>query len=126
MLRLKYISDTSLERSILPTGTETPCSRCFLQSKTKKPETKDPGGSEVVKDNALTPDTGQSPTKEQTDPQEEPQAAAAAASTCSPTTNNNNSSNYNLVTSLLNLTKSPVSETREITFRCFFFLFSFP
>lgn len=82
----------------------------FLQNKTKKPETKDPGGSEEVKAKALTPDTGQSPAKEPTDPQEEPQAAAAAASTCSPTTNNN-SSNYNLVTSLLNLTKSPVSDT---------------
>lgn len=77
-----------------------------------------------MKDNALAPDTGQSgqTTKEQTDPQEEPQAAAAAASTCSPTTNNSN--NYNLVTSLLNLTKSPVSGTREITFRWFIYFFN--
>lgn len=83
----------------------------FLQNKTKKPEVKHPGGSLVETDNALTPDTGQSPTKEQTDPQEE----AAATSICSPTTNNN-SNNYNLVSSLLNLTKSPVSDHCEITF----------
>lgn len=87
----------------------------FLQNKTKKPEPKDPGGSQMLKDNALTLDTGQSPTKEQIDPQEEPAAAAAAAaaSTCSPTTNNNRNS-YNLVSSLLNLTKSPVSEHCKI------------
>lgn len=54
----------------------------------------------------LAPDTGQSPSEERG---EEPQAAAAASSPSSPTNNNNNSSNYNLVTSLLNLTKSPVS-----------------
>lgn len=56
----------------------------------------------------MAPDTGQSPAEEQGDHPEEPQAAATA-STSSPTANNNNSSNYNLVTSLLNLTKSPVS-----------------
>lgn len=56
----------------------------------------------------MAPDTGQSPAEEQGDRPEEPQAAATA-STSSPTANNNNSSNYNLVTSLLNLTKSPVS-----------------
>lgn len=88
----------------------------FLQNKTKKPEPKDPGGSQMLKDNTLTLDTGQSLTKEQIDPQDEP-AAAAAASTFSPTTNNSN--NYNLVSSLLNLTRSPVSETCEITFRFF-------
>lgn len=86
----------------------------FLQNNTKKPEAKHPGGSQVEKDNALTPDTGQSPTKEQADPQEEA-TAAAAASICIPTTNNN-SNNYNLVSSLLNLTKSPVSDHCEITF----------
>lgn len=80
-----------------------------MQNKTKKAERKDPGGSQVVKDNALTPDTGQSPPNEPTDPQDEPQAAAASA--CSPTTNNNTSNSYSLVTSLLNLTKSPVSHT---------------
>ncbi|TNM99688.1 hypothetical protein fugu_012721 [Takifugu bimaculatus] len=77
----------------------------FLENKTKKPKPKDPGGSQMLKDNTLTLDTGQSLTKEPIDPQEEP-AAAAAASTFSPTTNNN-SNNYNLVSSLLNLTRSP-------------------
>lgn len=86
----------------------------FVQNKTKKPKPKDPGGSQMLKDNTLTLDTGQSLTKEPIDPQEEP-AAAAAASTFSPTTNYN-SNNYNLVSSLLNLTRSPVSETCEITF----------
>lgn len=86
----------------------------FLQNKTKKPEPKDPGGSQMLKENTLTRDTGQSLTKEQIDPQDEP-AAAAAASTFSPTTNNN-SNNYNLISSLLNLTRSPVTETCEITF----------
>lgn len=83
----------------------------FLQNKTKKPEPKDPGGSQMLKDNILTLDTGQSLTKEQIVPQEEP----AAAFTFSPTTNNN-SNNYNLISSLLNLTRSPVSEISEITF----------
>ncbi|TMS04338.1 Protein FAM160B1 [Larimichthys crocea] len=78
----------------------------FLENKSKRPETKSSGGTEVVKENALAPDTGQSQTEEQAAASEEPQAAAAA-STSSPTTNNNNSNNYNLVTSLLNLTKSP-------------------
>lgn len=87
----------------------------FFQNKTKKPEPKDPGGSQMLKDNTLTLDTGQSPPKDQIEPQEEP-AAAAAASTFSPATKNN-SNNYNLVSSLLNLTRSPVSETCEITFR---------
>uniref|UniRef100_H3D7C2 FHF complex subunit HOOK interacting protein 2 n=1 Tax=Tetraodon nigroviridis TaxID=99883 RepID=H3D7C2_TETNG len=77
----------------------------FLENKTKKPEKKDPGGSEVAKDDALTPDTGQTPANEQTPLHEEPQAAAAAAGSCSPAATHSN--NYNLVTSLLNLTKSP-------------------
>lgn len=66
----------------------------------------------MVKDNVLAPDTGQPPAEEQADRPEEPQAAATASSS-SPTTNNNNSNNYNLVTSLLNLTKSPVSTCKE-------------
>lgn len=74
---------------------------------------KSPERAEGVKENVLAPDTGQSPAEEQADRPEEPQAAAAAAaassSTSSPSNNNNSSSNYNLVTSLLNLTKSPVS-----------------
>lgn len=63
--------------------------------------------TEGGKENALSPDTGQCLAQEQADHQDEPQAAAAV-STSSPTSNNN-SNNYNLVTSLLNLTKSPVS-----------------
>lgn len=67
----------------------------------------------MAKDDALTPDTGQTPANEQTPLHEEPQAAAAAAGSCSPAATHSN--NYNLVTSLLNLTKSPVG---EITGRC--------
>ncbi len=81
-----------------------------MQNKSKRPETKSPAGTEAVKENVLAPDTGQSPEEEQAGSPEEPQAAAAAACNSSPTTNNNNN-NYNLVTSLLNLTKSPVSNT---------------
>uniref|UniRef100_A0A8C9ZEG2 FHF complex subunit HOOK interacting protein 2 n=1 Tax=Sander lucioperca TaxID=283035 RepID=A0A8C9ZEG2_SANLU len=62
--------------------------------------------TEVVKENVLAPDTGQSRAEEQAERPEEPQAAAAA-STSSPSSNHNNGNNYNLVTSLLNLTKSP-------------------
>ncbi|XP_059215667.1 protein FAM160B1 [Centropristis striata] len=80
----------------------------FLENKLKKPETRSPAGTEVVKENVLAPDTGQALTEEQADHQEEPQAAAAAAAaTSSPSSNNNNGNNYNLVSSLLNLTKSP-------------------
>uniref|UniRef100_A0A8C5H5M7 FHF complex subunit HOOK-interacting protein C-terminal domain-containing protein n=1 Tax=Gouania willdenowi TaxID=441366 RepID=A0A8C5H5M7_GOUWI len=50
------------------------------------------------KESVVAPDTGQTPT-------EQPSAAAASAS--SPPSNNNNTNNYNLVSSLLNLTKSP-------------------
>ncbi|XP_068597117.1 FHF complex subunit HOOK interacting protein 2A [Brachionichthys hirsutus] len=66
----------------------------FLENKSKRAEAKHPGGTEGVKDGVLAPDTGQSP--------EGPQAAAVASSS-SPSTNDN----YNLVSSLLNLTKSP-------------------
>lgn len=67
----------------------------------------------------MAPDTGQSLAEEQAARPEEPQAAAAAAaaSSSSPTSNNNNSNNYNLVTSLLNLTKSPVSNPHARTLR---------
>lgn len=85
-----------------------------LQNKSKRPETKSAGGAEGVKENVLTPDTGQSPAADC--PEEPRAAAAAAASSSSPTgNNNNNNSNYNLVTSLLNLTKSPVSEPHART-----------
>lgn len=79
-----------------------------LQNKLKRPDTKSPGGKEVVKGNMLAPDTGQSVAEEKPHCSEDPQVAAVASSS-SPTSNNNNSNNYNLVTSLLNLTKSPVS-----------------
>ncbi|XP_032363007.1 protein FAM160B1 isoform X1 [Etheostoma spectabile] len=78
----------------------------FLENKSKRPDTKTPGGTELVKDNVLAPDTGQSWTEEQAERPEQPQAAAAA-STSTPSSNHNNGNNYNLVTSLLNLTKSP-------------------
>ncbi|CAJ1067854.1 protein FAM160B1 [Xyrichtys novacula] len=74
----------------------------FLENKSKRPESKSPGGAELLKENVLTPDTGQPPSEEQT----EELLATAAAAAASPT-NNNNNNNYNLVSSLLNLTKSP-------------------
>lgn len=82
-----------------------------VQNKSKRPETKSPERADRVKENVLAPDTGQSLVQEPTLCQEEPQAAAAA-SISSPT--NNNSNNYNLVTSLLNLTKSPVSNSTRV------------
>ncbi|XP_056291521.1 protein FAM160B1 isoform X1 [Pseudoliparis swirei] len=78
----------------------------FLENKLKRPDTKSPGGKEVVKGNMLAPDTGQSVAEEKPHCSEDPQVAAVASSS-SPTSINNNSNNYNLVTSLLNLTKSP-------------------
>ncbi|KAM9803928.1 FHF complex subunit HOOK interacting protein 2A [Neosynchiropus ocellatus] len=77
----------------------------FLENKSKRPETSRPPRAEGGAENVLTPDTGQSASASHCErPEERP--ASAAASPTSPT-NNNNSSNYNLVTSLLNLTKSP-------------------
>ncbi|XP_054655567.1 protein FAM160B1 [Dunckerocampus dactyliophorus] len=70
----------------------------FLENKSRRNETKNPGGTDGGKENALAPDTGQ----ENAACSEETQAASSSSS---PTNNNNN--NYNLVTSLLNLTKSP-------------------
>ncbi|KAG7511644.1 hypothetical protein JOB18_006251 [Solea senegalensis] len=75
----------------------------FLENKTRRPETKSPERAEQVK----APDTGQPLGDAQPGCPEESQVAAAAAATSSPTNNNNNGSNYDLVTSLLNLTKSP-------------------
>ncbi|KAF6725617.1 Protein FAM160B1 [Oryzias melastigma] len=72
----------------------------FLENKSKRPENYSLAGTDGGKESALAPDTGQSPADEHA---EEPQTAAAG-STCSPASNTNN---YNLVTSLLNLTKSP-------------------
>lgn len=93
-----------------------------MQNKSKRPDTKTPGGTEVVKENVLAPDTGQSRAEEQAERPEEPQAAAAA-STSSPSSNHNNGNNYNLVTSLLNLTKSPVSNPHARNFGLYVFFF---
>ncbi|KAM3863359.1 FHF complex subunit HOOK interacting protein 2A [Diretmus argenteus] len=80
----------------------------FLENKAKKPEANSPRGAEGGKENLSAPDTGQPQAVEQTDPPDEFQAGAAAAGASSGlTSKNNNSNNYNLVTSLLNLTKSP-------------------
>ena len=79
---------------------------CYLQNKTKRPETRGPEGAAGVTENLSSPDTGQ-PQAEASATPDEPLAGAS----CSPagSNNNNSSNNYNLVTSLLNLTKSPVS-----------------
>ncbi|XP_037321032.2 protein FAM160B1 isoform X1 [Pungitius pungitius] len=81
----------------------------FLENKSKRPETKSRGGTEVVEENVLAPDTGQSLAEETADHPEELQAAAASSSSanCSSSSSSSNNNNYNLVTSLLNLTKSP-------------------
>nr|XP_057913942.1 protein FAM160B1 [Doryrhamphus excisus] len=71
----------------------------FLENKSRRNETKNPGGADGEKENTLAPDTGQ----ENAACSEETQAASCSSSP----TNNNNNNNYNLVTSLLNLTKSP-------------------
>lgn len=72
----------------------------------RRPETKSPG-AEGIREDLSAPDTGQSQAERQgAEHTEEPRAAAAAK--FAPPNNNNN---YNLVTSLLNLTKSPVSTT---------------
>lgn len=73
---------------------------CFSQNKSKR--------TEVVRDGTVAPDTGQSLAEEQAKHPEEPQGAAASSPNSA---NNTNGSNYNLVTSLLNLTKSPVSSS---------------
>ncbi|XP_076018668.1 FHF complex subunit HOOK interacting protein 2A [Genypterus blacodes] len=78
----------------------------FLENKAKRPEAKSPGAAESTKDKQPVPDTGQPLKNEEAEPPEEPQAAATASCPTS-SCNNNNSNNYNLVTSLLNLTKSP-------------------
>lgn len=83
----------------------------FWQNKSKRAEAVKTSGADVVRDGAVAPDTGQSPAEEQAKHPEEPQAAAAASASSPTAANNTNGSNYNLVTSLLNLTKSPVSNS---------------
>lgn len=79
----------------------------YLQNKSKRPETKSRVGTEVVEENVFAPDTGQSLAEETVDRPEELQGAASSSSATS------SSNNYNLVTSLLNLTKSPVSYSQR-------------
>ncbi|XP_061914589.1 protein FAM160B1 [Entelurus aequoreus] len=69
----------------------------FLENNSRRNETKNPGSADEVKENALAPDTGQANAACS-------EGTQAASSSSSPTNNNNN---YNLVSSLLNLTKSP-------------------
>ncbi|XP_061817207.1 FHF complex subunit HOOK interacting protein 2A isoform X2 [Nerophis lumbriciformis] len=71
----------------------------FLENNSRRNETKNPGSADEVKENALAPDTGQANAACS-------EGTRAASSSSSPT-NNNNNNNYNLVSSLLNLTKSP-------------------
>ncbi|XP_061766693.1 protein FAM160B1 isoform X1 [Nerophis ophidion] len=68
----------------------------FLENKSRRNENKNPGCADEVKENALAPDTGQANAACT-------EVTQAASSSSSPTNNNN----YNLVSSLLNLTKSP-------------------
>ncbi|XP_020565443.1 protein FAM160B1 [Oryzias latipes] len=68
----------------------------FLENKSKRLENQSLAGTDGGKESALAPDTGQSPADEHA---EEAQAAAAGPAS--------STNNYNLVTSLLNLTKSP-------------------
>lgn len=76
-----------------------------MQNRAKRGDDKE-SGADVLKDDPSSPDTGQQ------------QGAGVACDASSPadgagaamhTNNANNSSSYNLVSSLLNLTKSPVS-----------------
>lgn len=68
----------------------------------KRPDPKRPC-VEGVREDLASPDTGQPQAEGQAaESPEEPKSAAAQS-------NNNNVNNYNIVTSLLNLTKSPVS-----------------
>ncbi|CAL8258312.1 unnamed protein product [Lota lota] len=83
----------------------------FLENKARRPEVQSLGGLEGARGGLASPDTGQPHGEQPPAPAEEPRAAAATASG-SPsdrhTSNNNHSGNhYNLVTSLLNLTRSP-------------------
>ncbi|XP_063047738.1 protein FAM160B1 [Engraulis encrasicolus] len=76
----------------------------FLENKVKRAETKE-AVAEGVKDDPSAPDTGQNALGA-TSPSSPEELAATAGSSAAPN-NNNSNSNYNLVSSLLNLTKSP-------------------
>ncbi|CAL8367296.1 unnamed protein product [Gadus morhua 'NCC'] len=84
----------------------------FLENKARRPEAQSPGGPVGARGGLASPDTGQPHGDQPPAPGEEPQAGAAAAAGGSPansrsSNNNHSSNNYNLVTSLLNLTRSP-------------------
>uniref|UniRef100_A0A8C2JFM6 Family with sequence similarity 160 member B1 n=1 Tax=Cyprinus carpio TaxID=7962 RepID=A0A8C2JFM6_CYPCA len=91
----------------------------FLENKTKKLEASKDGGAGLVKEDPFSPDTGQN--RNQTPSLVTSTLEAAACQATSPgeaspspvhsTLPNND--NYNLVSSLLNLTKSPVSAACE-------------
>lgn len=88
----------------------------FLQNKNKKLEAAKDGGADLVKKDPSSPDTGQNQKQNPSLVTSALKEAAACQATspgeASPSsvhTTLPNSDNYNLVSSLLNLTKSPVS-----------------
>lgn len=86
----------------------------FLQNKNKKLDAAKGGGADLVKDPS-SPDTGQNQNQNPslvTSAQEGAASQATSPGEASPSsvhTTLPNNDNYNLVSSLLNLTKSPVS-----------------
>ncbi len=98
------------------------CLHVFLQNKNKKLDAAKDGGADLVKEYPSSPDTGQhqnqnpslvtSALKEEAAARQATSPGEASPSSVHTTLPNND--NYNLVSSLLNLTKSPVSaKTRQ-------------
>ncbi len=92
------------------------CLHVFLQNKNKKLDAAKNGGAELVKEDPSSPDTGQHQNQNPSLVTSALKEAAACQATspgeASPSsvhTTLPNNDNYNLVSSLLNLTKSPVS-----------------
>lgn len=91
------------------------CLHVFLQNKNKKLEGAKDGGADLVKEDPSSPDTGQNQNQNPSLVKSALKEAASQATSpgeASPSsvhTTLPNSDNYNLVSSLLNLTKSPVS-----------------
>lgn len=87
-----------------------------LQNKNKKLESAKDGGGEVVIKDPSSPDTGQNQNQNLRSAQENAACKATSPSAESSPSSGHatlaNSDNYNLVGSLLNLTKSPVSATQ--------------
>lgn len=90
-----------------------------LQNKNKKLEAARDGGGDVVRKDPSSPDTGQNQNQNPSPVRSAQENAASNATSpsaeSSPSSAHStlaNSDNYNLVSSLLNLTKSPVSETQ--------------